>query len=181
MPKQSELKDYFLRVTAPQLPASLLPLFLRALEQENVFRSMPCGKLHSDPIFRPGAMMLGDGFNVKEEENSFCNGSFCFLKVRHPLTGGGMTVAFNDVWLLTEGLASVPFFRDDKAISKVQKQFFEERKNLAAQINILAQALYEVFSNDLLAEACVKYFLLGGEAVDGKKKKEQEPFWLLMR
>jgi hypothetical protein len=26
---------------------------------------------------------------------------------------------------------------------------------------------YEVFSNDLLAEACVKYFLLGGEAVAG--------------
>lgn len=68
--------------------------------------------------------MLGDGFNV-----------------RHPLTGGGMTVAFNDVWLLTELLREVPSFRDDQAISRVQKRFFEERKNLAAQINILAQAL----------------------------------------
>jgi squalene monooxygenase len=68
VPAQSELKEYFLRVTAPQLPASLLPLFLRALEKETVFRSMPCGKLHSDPSFRPGAMMLGDGFNVKKTE-----------------------------------------------------------------------------------------------------------------
>ena len=148
VPKQSELKDYFLKVTAPQLPESLLPIFLRALESEAVFRSMPCGKLHSDPIFRPGAMMLGDGFNV-----------------RHPLTGGGMTVAFNDVWLLTEALQHVKSFRED--LSSLQAQFFEDRKALAAQINILAQALYEVFSNDLLAEACIKYFLLGGEAVAG--------------
>jgi squalene monooxygenase len=61
-------------VTAPQLPDTLRALFLTALETEQTFRSMPCGKLHSDPVFRPGAMVLGDSFNV-----------------RHPLTGGGMT------------------------------------------------------------------------------------------
>ncbi len=171
VPKQEDLKDYFRRVTAPQLPGALKDLFLTALDSETVFRAMPCGKLHSDPVFRPGAMILGDGFNV-----------------RHPLTGGGMTgerigffsiffsffsvlnsklVAFNDVCLISEGLAKLPSFKDDKAVARAQKRFFSDRKELAAQINILAQALYEVFSNDNLAAACMNYFWLGGEAVDG--------------
>lgn len=54
-----------------------------------------------------------------------------------------MTVAFNDVWLLSEALGALPSLRDDRAVSRVQQRFFEERKSLAAQINILAQALSE--------------------------------------
>jgi squalene monooxygenase len=67
------------------------------------------------------------------------------LKVRHPLTGGGMTVAFNDVWLITEALGHLPSLRDERAVLRAQEQFFEDRKSLAAQINILAQALLRVF------------------------------------
>jgi squalene monooxygenase len=63
--------------------------------------------------------------------------------------------------------AEVSSLRDDKRIAAAQAGFFLDRKELAAQINILAQALYEVFCNENLAKACVDYFLLGGEAVDG--------------
>ena len=150
VPKQNELKEYFRRVTLPQLPESLKKIFEAAVEDETSFRSMPCGILHSDPVFRPGAMIVGDGFNV-----------------RHPLTGGGMTVAFNDVCLISKGLAKIGSLKNDKKVAAFQARFFEDRKQLAAQINILAQALYEVFSNENLARACVNYFMLGGEAVAG--------------
>lgn len=78
-----------------------------------------------------------------------------------------MTVAFNDVWILSETMGRLPSLRDERAVGSVLTSFFSTRKQLAAQINILAQALYEVFSHDNLRKAVVGYFLLGGEAVNG--------------
>lgn len=147
---REEMQEYLRTVTAPQLPESVRELFLTAVDTESAFRSMPCGILHSQPLRRRGAMLLGDSLNV-----------------RHPLTGGGMTVAFNDVVLMSEALGKVEDMRNDKAIDRALVKFFSERKQVAAQINILAEALYRVFSNPLLRKACVDYFLLGGEAVDG--------------
>ena len=147
---REEMQTYLRTVTAPQLPEIVREMFLEAVDTESAFRSMPCGTLHSQPLRRRGAMLLGDSLNV-----------------RHPLTGGGMTVAFNDVFLMSQALASLNSMNDDRAIDKVLLRFFSERKQVAAQINILAEALYRVFSSPLLRKACVDYFLLGGEAVDG--------------
>lgn len=54
----------------------LRTMFEKAVREETVLRSMPCGKLHSQPLHRPGAMIIGDAFNV-----------------RHPLTGAWRGVA----------------------------------------------------------------------------------------
>jgi squalene monooxygenase len=43
VPKQDELRDYFRRVTAPQLPETLRTLFLTALETEQVRWRRGCG------------------------------------------------------------------------------------------------------------------------------------------
>jgi len=56
--------------------------FLEAVSSGQV-RSMPNNFLPPAPVDRRGVMCLGDALNM-----------------RHPLTGGGMTVAFNDVLIV---------------------------------------------------------------------------------
>mmetsp|Transcript_8666 Transcript_8666/g.13164 ORF Transcript_8666/g.13164 Transcript_8666/m.13164 type:complete len:164 (+) Transcript_8666:58-549(+) len=90
--------------------------------------------------------------------------------MRHPLTGGGMTVAFSDVLIVTQLLSQVKDLSDTDAIAKVQQKLYKERHPLASTINVLAQALYEVFADvdDVgLQEACFNYFKMGGIAVSG--------------
>lgn len=61
--------------SAPQLPAVFRPAFLEAVERGDV-KSMPNRTMPASNVHRDGALLLGDALNM-----------------RHPLTGGGMTVA----------------------------------------------------------------------------------------
>lgn len=70
--------------SAPQLPALFRPAFLEAVARGDV-KSMPNRTMPASNVHRHGALLLGDALNM-----------------RHPLTGGGMTVALK-VWRL-EGL-----------------------------------------------------------------------------
>lgn len=70
--------------------------------------------------------------------------------MRHPLTGGGMTVALSDTRLLCEMLQPLPGFADAVATAKRTAAFYTARKPLSATINTLANALYKV-----LAKQCV--------------------------
>ena len=72
--------------------------------------------------------MLGDAFNM-----------------RHPLTGGGMTVALSDCKLLSDMLQPLPSFADAIATSSQTADFYVRRKPMCATINTLANALYKVF------------------------------------
>jgi squalene monooxygenase len=116
-----------------------------------------------------GIMLLGDAMNM-----------------RHPLTGGGMTVAFNDVVLISKLLAPevIPSFQDTRQVMEQMKTFHWRRKSLSSVINILAQALYSLFAangtylnglalshflDDMLRalqEGCFRYFQLGGRCID---------------
>ena len=94
--------------------------------------------------------------------------------MRHPLTGGGMTVALNDVLLLKTILSptAVPDLSDTTVVLRQFRKFHWRRKNLTAVINILAQALYSLFAaNDpqlkYLQRGCFRYFQLGGNCIDG--------------
>jgi len=78
-----------------------------------------------------GAVLLGDSWNM-----------------RHPLTGGGMTVALNDVVLLTQLLGEVDDLSDWERVSGVLHRFHWRRKPLASTINILSVALYDLFRAD---------------------------------
>ena len=66
-------------MVASDIPAHLQPAFLSAVESGRL-RSMPNSFLPPAPVETPGVLVLGDALNM-----------------RHPLTGGGMSVALNDV------------------------------------------------------------------------------------
>lgn len=140
----------------PSLPPCVQPSFARALDAGKL-RSMPNSFLPPSTNRTPGMVLLGDAMNM-----------------RHPLTGGGMTVAFNDVVLLRELLdpSIVPDLGNTRLVRQQMQTFHWQRKNLTSVINILAQALYSLFAaNDphlrALQLGCFRYFQRGGQCIDG--------------
>ena len=129
-PAYGGVKGHLRNVVLPSLPECVQPSFERALD-EGRLRSMPNSFLPASTNRVPGMVMLGDAMNM-----------------RHPLTGGGMTVAFNDVVLLRELLSPevVPDLGDTKLVLRQMRVFHWRRKELTAVINILAQALYKLFA-----------------------------------
>jgi len=138
------------------IPKSVHPMFETAFEKGG-WRCMPNEWLPPSQNRTPGVIALGDAMNI-----------------RHPLTGGGMTVAINDALLLSELLSPerVPdLSKTDKVLEQMQK-FHWERKKLDSVINILAQALYSLFAADdaklkALQRGCFRYFQYGGDCVNG--------------
>jgi len=124
------VKNHLRNVVLPSLPAKVRPSFEAALDR-GALRSMPNSFLPASKNKHAGVILLGDAMNM-----------------RHPLTGGGMTVAFNDALLLSKLLspAQVPRFEDTKAVLAQLEVFHWRRKNLTSVINILAQALYSLFA-----------------------------------
>ncbi|KAI9282694.1 squalene epoxidase-domain-containing protein [Sporodiniella umbellata] len=151
------LKRYMEKVIVPQLPDTIRPCFVEALATERL-RSMPNGFLPPSLNRVKGMVMLGDAMNI-----------------RHPLTGGGMTVAFNDVVLLQRLLNpdTLPSFTNFELITAQMSTFHWQRKKYCTAINVLAMALYRIFSADesedltVLLRGCFAYFQLGGECIDG--------------
>jgi squalene monooxygenase len=102
-----------------------------------------------------GVILIGDAWNM-----------------RHPLTGGGMTVALSDVYILCQHLDKVNDLLDWSQMKDVLNKWWWERKGLAATINIMSIALYDVFGADgecltVFQDGCFKYFERGGESVRG--------------
>ena len=129
-PKNGGVKGHLRDVVLPSLPECVKPSFERALDGGKL-RSMPNSFLPPSVNRVAGMVMLGDAMNM-----------------RHPLTGGGMTVAFNDVVLLKDLLSfeNVPDISDTRVVLKQMERFHWRRKNLTSVINILAQALYSLFA-----------------------------------
>jgi squalene monooxygenase len=128
-----QLHEYFRTKVLPDLPKSLQTAFDNALNSPERLKTMPNSFLPPSVNQTPGIILLGDAMNM-----------------RHPLTGGGMTVAFNDVVLLSELLSplNVPSFEDTDLVLRQMKTFHWRRKSLSSVINILAQALYSLFAAD---------------------------------
>lgn len=150
------VKAHLRNVVLPSLPARVRPSFEAALDKDRL-RSMPNSFLRPSLNRTKGMILLGDALNM-----------------RHPLTGGGMTVAFNDAVLLSSLISPehIPHLSDTQAVLKAMKRFHWARKDLTSVINILAQALYSLFAaNDPQLKAlqlgCFRYFQLGGQCVDG--------------
>ncbi|CAM9307504.1 unnamed protein product [Choristocarpus tenellus] len=148
-----ELAVHLREKAAPQLPKGFRTAFLEAVERGDI-KSMPNRSLPASGAHCPGAVLIGDALNM-----------------RHPLTGGGMTVAIKDVELLSCLLRGVDLC-DRKAVAGAVSSFHSKRKGHAATINILANALYQVFSTpeqgegketrSNLQSACFDYLGLGG-------------------
>lgn len=149
------LSEYMVEKIHPQLPEHLKDSFMVALQNDRL-RSMPASFLPPSPVNKPGVLLLGDAYNM-----------------RHPLTGGGMSVALNDVCIWRSLLKNISDLDDDDAMLQAKKKFHWERKSSHSfVVNVLAQALYELFAatdNSLheLRKACFQYFKLGGECIAG--------------
>uniref|UniRef100_A0A8C5PI09 Squalene monooxygenase n=1 Tax=Leptobrachium leishanense TaxID=445787 RepID=A0A8C5PI09_9ANUR len=153
MPKN--LKEYMLQNILPQLPDHLKDPFLFAVENDRL-RTMPASFLPPSPVNKKGVLLLGDAYNM-----------------RHPLTGGGMSVVLNDVKIWRELLQDLPDLYEHSDVLQAKKTFYWARKKSHSfVVNVLAQALYELFAATddslyQLRKACFNYFKLGGECVAG--------------
>ncbi|KAL0383929.1 UNVERIFIED_CONTAM: Squalene monooxygenase SE1 [Sesamum radiatum] len=145
-----DMAKYLKTKVAPQLPPELHDAFIDQIDTGDI-RSMPNRSMPAAPLPTPGAVLLGDAFNM-----------------RHPLTGGGMTVALSDVVVLRDLLRPVEDLGDAAALTKHLESFYTLRKPVASTINTLAGALYKVFcpapdqASREMREACFDYLSLGG-------------------
>ncbi|OIW13652.1 hypothetical protein TanjilG_07994 [Lupinus angustifolius] len=150
-----DMANYFKTVVAPQVPPELQKSFIEAVEKGKM-RSMPNRSMPASPNPKPGALLLGDAFNM-----------------RHPLTGGGMTVALSDIVILTNLLRPLHNLHDASSLCTYLQSFYTLRKPVASTINTLAGAVYKAFcaSPDPgmkeMRQACFDYLSLGGVFSDG--------------
>ncbi|KAF9113659.1 Squalene epoxidase [Mortierella sp. AM989] len=147
------LRSYLETIVHPQLPEAVKEPFMTALETERM-RSMPNSFLPPSTSSDLGVIMLGDAMNM-----------------RHPLTGGGMTVALNDVVYLRDYLKG-DVTKDQEEVMVQMELFFWKRKELSGVVNVLAQALYSLFAGGdenliVLRNGCFSYFKMGGECITG--------------
>ncbi|XP_038983584.1 squalene monooxygenase SE1 [Phoenix dactylifera] len=150
-----EMANYLKTVVAPQIPAELHDAFISAIHKGSI-RTMPNRSMPAAPLPTPGALLMGDAFNM-----------------RHPLTGGGMTVALSDIVVLHDLLKPLRNLHDATSLCKYLESFYTLRKPVASTINTLAGALYKVFSaspdqaRNEMRQACFDYLSLGGVCSNG--------------
>lgn len=201
-PQAKNVEQYVREVVLPAFPTPELKESLRELIEDDEpsengkiglkkwLRSMPNPFFPAPPqgrgYTREGVVMLGDSWNQ-----------------RHPLTGGGMTVGLSDVVRFARGVSGTPDVQervfggkvgeggDWGVVEDVLEDMWWERKSVAATINILSVALYDLFKGDgepalfsegptltlhqylegeellALQTGCFKYFELGGEMING--------------
>ncbi|KAL5217648.1 hypothetical protein ABZP36_018332 [Zizania latifolia] len=150
-----EMTNYLKTVVAPQIPPELYDSFVAAIDKGSI-RTMPNRSMPAAPHPTPGALLMGDAFNM-----------------RHPLTGGGMTVALSDIVVLRNLLKPLRNLHDASSLCKYLESFYTLRKPVASTINTLAGALYKVFSaspdqaRNEMRQACFDYLSLGGVFSNG--------------
>lgn len=93
-----------------KVPPQLNEAFLTAVEKGNI-RTMPNRSMPAAPHPTPGALLMGDAFNM-----------------RHPLTGGGMTVALSDIVVLRDLLKPLRDLSDAPTLCKYLESFYTLRK-----------------------------------------------------
>ncbi|KAL8199569.1 hypothetical protein R6Q57_013137 [Mikania cordata] len=150
-----DLSKYLKTFVAPQIPLELQESFVATVDKGNI-RTMPNRSMAAAPYPTPGALLMGDAFNM-----------------RHPLTGGGMTVALSDIVVLRNLLMPLRDLHDSFTLCSYLESFYTLRKPVASTINTLAGALYKVFSassdeaRQEMREACFDYLSLGGTFSNG--------------
>ncbi|KAI9355566.1 squalene epoxidase-domain-containing protein [Pilaira anomala] len=151
-----ELKKYMEEIVCPQIPVNMQKKFIEALQTERL-RPMPSGFLPPSLNQRNGTILLGDALNV-----------------RSPLTGGGMTVALEDVITCRDLLSkeNIESFTEFDLVIQAMDAFHWKRKSYSTCINVLAMSLYSLFAAQtpemmVLQNGCFEYFKLGGDCIDG--------------
>lgn len=155
-PDVGGVKNHLRNVVLPSLPAQVRPSFSHALEHDRL-RSMPNSWLPPTVNRTPGIVLVGDAMNM-----------------RHPLTGGGMTVALNDAVMLADLLSptNIPDLDDTRLVLSQLQRFHWQRKHLTSVINVMAQALYNLFAADdaqlqVLQNGVFRYLQIEGSCKTG--------------
>lgn len=99
---------------------------------------MPNRSMPAAPHPTPGALLMGDAFNM-----------------RHPLTGGGMTVALSDILVLRDLLRPLHDLNDTATLCKYLESFYTLRKVscvvlVSLQVVAIMQERNEIRPNFLL-------------------------------
>lgn len=89
-----------------QTPPELQAAFIAAVDKGNI-RTMPNRIMPAAVNPTPGALLMGDALNM-----------------RHPFTGGGMTVALSDVVVLRDLLRPLCNLNDAPALCKYLESFY---------------------------------------------------------
>ncbi|KAG6517463.1 hypothetical protein ZIOFF_020855 [Zingiber officinale] len=151
-----EMSNFLKTTVAPQVPTELHDPFIEAIDKGS-FRSVPNKSMPAAPHPTPGALLLGDAFNM-----------------RHSLTGGGMTVGLSDIVVLRDLLRPIPDLHHAASLCKYLESFYTLRKvPMASTINTLAYALYKIFraSSDRgrseMRQACFDYLSIVGVYSNG--------------
>ena len=145
LPRKALLQKHLDTNVTPFIPAEMLKSYQQAIHVGG-FKLMPNHYMAAKPKIRKGAVMLGDALNM-----------------RHPLTGGGLTAVFSDIHILSTHLLAMPDFSNKDLIQKKIEAYYKDRQRANANLNILANALYGVMSNNLLKAAVFNYLKNGGE------------------
>lgn len=111
-----------------QVPPELHDAFIAAVDKGNI-RTMPNRSMPADPYPTPGALLMGDAFNM-----------------RHPLTGGGMTVALSDIVVLRNLLKPLRDLNDASSLCKYLESFYTLRK-VMAQTNTINHLFIQALLN----------------------------------
>lgn len=157
LPSQTsgDLSSYLIDVVAPEVPEELHEAFCKAVNKGEM-RSVQNKQMSASPVHHNGALIIGDAYNM-----------------RHPLTGGGMTVALADCKVLCDMLSIHHSFQDVTTIHQTTSAFHLHRKPLSCTINTLANALYKVFvytgdeAHEEMRQACFDYLSQGGICASG--------------
>ena len=144
LPRKSLIHAHLDANVTPYIPDGMIDSYNLAL-QEDGFKVMPNHYMAAKPIILKGAVMLGDALNM-----------------RHPLTGGGLTAVFSDIQILSTHLLTMPDFYNTDLIHEKIQAYYQDRQHANANLNVLANALYGVMSNDSLKSVVFKYLQCGG-------------------
>ncbi len=144
LPRKALLQAHLDANVTPYIPEIMRSSYDQAIKAGG-FKVMPNHYMAANPIIRKGAVMLGDALNM-----------------RHPLTGGGLTAVFSDIQILSTHLLAMPDFYNTDLIHNKIEAYYRDRQNANANLNVLANALYGVMSNELLKTAVFKYLQCGG-------------------
>ncbi|PON55135.1 FAD dependent oxidoreductase [Parasponia andersonii] len=104
-----EMANYLRTKVAPQIPPELYTAFLASIEKGSI-KAMPNRSMPGAPYPTPGALLMGDAFNM-----------------RHPLTGGGMTVALSDVLVLRNLLRPLQNLNSASDLCRYLESFYTLR------------------------------------------------------
>ncbi len=145
-----ELTSYLISVKSNYLPENLKVPFIEGVKNSAI-KCMPNNYLPVSNQQIRGALLLGDSQNM-----------------RHPLTGGGMSAALNNVHYLGYQILLNP---ECIKKSNFYSEYTLQAKSANASINILANALYEVMNDPLLRDACFDFL--------NNEQRAKEPMELL--